>query len=167
MVFSEIADAVSSGIKYGVFAIIVIILIFVVVIPIASMTYENREEISDKVEEVKELGTDVAPQIFDAAKIMCEIDDTVLSQLKPNTIESYMLNNVEPEERIILENWKKTGKITACEIKILDENLSQYYKDSLNLKSASKSIVGCNLVDCFDKYQIIDSIESQEKANPP
>lgn len=173
MGISEIIDSASNGVIAGitiaVIVFVVVLLIIYAVIPIGTIALENKEEIAEEaghiveeVEDVAETVKDVAPQIFEAAQTICELDETVLSQLRPNTIESYMLNNVDSLSRMILENWRDTGEITACELKILEENIDDYYKERLNLKSVSKSIVGCNLVECLEKYKVIENLDPQK-----
>ena len=160
-IISDVFDALGKAGQIALVVIVVGILFFGAVLPIASMAWENRKEIANEAENLAEIGVEGGLAVYEASKVYCEIDDTLLFQLRPNTIESYMLNNVEPRERTILGNWKDSGDITACEIKILDENIDDIYKDRLNLKSVTKSIVGCNLVECLDKYKIIENLDSE------
>ncbi len=162
-IFETIGDVIQDIGKAGQIALFIfgiLLIIFFAVIPIASMTWDNREEIVRESEGIGETIKNVAPEVFEGAKVYCELDETILSQLSPNTIGSYMLNNVKPRERMILENWRDTGEITACEINILNKNIDENYKKNLNLKSVIKSIVGCNLVDCLDKYKVLENIDS-------
>jgi hypothetical protein len=168
-IIDDVFNAIGTAGKIAITVFVILLIIFLVVIPIASMTWDKKDEIveeteriAEEVEDVAETVKEVTPQVFEAAQTICELDETVLTQLRPNTIESYMLNNVGSLERTILENWRDTGEITACELKILDENIDDYYKERLNLKSVSKSIVGCNLVDCLEKYKVIENLDSQK-----
>lgn len=167
-IIDDVVGAIGTAGQIAIVAFIVIVIVLFVIVPIASMTWDNKEEvveeterIVEQVEDVAEIVKEVAPQVFEAAQIICELDETLEAQLRPNTIESYMLNNVDSLSRKILENWKDTGKITACELKILEENIDEYYQQRLNLKSVSKSIIGCNLVDCLEKYKVIENLDSQ------
>lgn len=164
-ILDTISEIISSLGTIGQVALIIGVIAFLiiyVVIPIALIGWNSRTEIVNEVQDITEAVKDVAPEVLEAAKTYCELDQTVLNQLRPNTIGSYMLNNVGERERMILENWKETGNITACEIKILDENIDDLYKERLNLKSVTKSLVGCNLIDCLEKYKIIEEQNSQE-----
>ena len=105
-IIEMITDIFEAAGKAGQIAIIVFvvgILFFGAVLPIASMAWENRNEIAKEAEDLAEIGVDAGLGVYEASKVYCEIDETLLSQLRPNTIASYMLNNVEPMDRMILE----------------------------------------------------------------
>jgi len=161
-IISDIAQAIPTVLKIALIVFVGLVLFFGVVIPLGITTWENRDDIAERTEDIVDYVKETVPPVLESAKVFCEIDDIVLSQLKHNTIGSYMINNAEPTSKAILENWRDTGEITACELKILDENLDDSYKKTLNLKSVTKSIVGCNLVDCIEKYKIIENLENEK-----
>ncbi len=160
-IISDIAQAIPTAFKIALIVFVGLVLFFGVVIPVGITTWENRDDIAERSEDIVDTVKEAAPPVLEGAKAFCEIDDTLLSQLRPNTIDSYMINNADPTSKAILESWGDSGEITACELKILDENLDDSYKRTLNLKSITKSIVGCNLVDCIDKYKIIEHLENE------
>ena len=90
---------------------------------------------------------DTAPGFVDVGITYCAIPDLVLEAIQP-----FMLNNVDNKTRDILLKIKDEEKITSCEIKILDDNLTPIYKSNLNYKSINPKVLGCNLLDCVEKY---------------
>ena len=68
-----------------------------------------------------------------------------------DAIQPFMLENVNDETKNVLLKIKDGKKITSCEIKILDENLTPIYKSNLNYKSINPKTFGCNLLDCIEK----------------
>lgn len=90
------------------------------------------------------------PPLIDAGITYCSVPDLVLEAIQP-----FMLENVNDETRDVLLKIKDGQNITACEIKILDENLTPIYKSNLNFKSINPKVLGCNLLDCAEKYNLI------------
>lgn len=119
------------------------------------------DQVSKSVKDVKEITErtapvivdtieDTLPQLIDAGITYCAIPDLVLDAIQP-----FMLENVNDETKNVLLKIKDGKKITSCEIKILDENLTPIYKSNLNYKSINPKVLGCNLLDCIEKYDLI------------
>ena len=113
---------------------------------VVKTTVDTKAMIEDITPVIEDAIEDNAQTFVDAGKVLCDPSSLVLDAIRP-----YMLLNVNNETRDVLLKIKDDQKITSCEIKILDENLTPIYKSNLNFKSINPKVLGCNLIDCVEK----------------
>ena len=118
--------------------------------PIVETVVSTKTMIENTVPVIEDAVVDNKQAWIDAGKVLCDPSGFVLDAIQP-----YMLLNVNDETRDVLLKIKDGKKITSCEIKILDENLTPIYKSNLNFKSISPKVLGCNLIDCVEKHDLI------------
>ncbi|MCH7560364.1 MAG: hypothetical protein IIC67_03175 [Thaumarchaeota archaeon] len=127
--------------------IVLLILLYAGFFDQVSKSVKDVKEITERtVPVIVDTVEDTLPKLIDAGITYCAIPDLVLDAIQP-----FMLENVNDETKNVLLKIKDGKKITSCEIKILDENLTPIYKSNLNYKSINPKTFGCNLLDCIEK----------------
>lgn len=117
---------------------------------VSKSVVDFKEIVEDTAPVITDSLIDSAPGFVDAGKVLCDPTGLISEAIEP-----YMLNNVNNETKDILLKLKDGQKITACEIKTLDENLIPLYKSKINFKIINPKILGCNLLDCVEKYDLV------------